>query len=199
MKGTTEGIVKGKVSTESGTLSLKISKVLFVPHLQFNLLSVAALLKIGVRVEFKPDRAVLSKFGETIGKAVMHENLFYLSMQVETSAALAAHAEATSEMGLWHRRYAHFGYRNLLKLQQLNMVNGMKFDVKKEGKFCETCAESKLVRLPFNGSRPATARPLERIHTDVWKNHACYTRWFQDSSISFHSWMITPTSLLYTL
>lgn len=47
------------------------------------------------------------------------------------------------------------------------MVVGLEKLKKCEKIFCEPCAESKLVRLPFNGSRPVTSRVLERIHTDV--------------------------------
>lgn len=110
MEALKEGIVKGRVVTESGRLSLKITKVLYVPNLRFNLLSVAALLKVGVHVEFLQDRAVLSKFGNIIGEAMMRGKLFYLTMDVETASALTAGPGEISNVEGWQRRYAQPRY-----------------------------------------------------------------------------------------
>lgn len=51
--------------------------------------------------------------------------------------------------------------------KEILIVKYNKFDIEHKGIFCETCAESKAIRSPFNGSRPATRRPLERVHTDI--------------------------------
>lgn len=87
MNGVKQGTIKGTVSTRSGHVRLAISKVLFVPSLKFNLLSLGALLNVGVKVDFKKDRAVLTKAGGIIGEAIKKGNLYYLTMEVDTALA----------------------------------------------------------------------------------------------------------------
>ena len=139
---------------------MKISKVLYVPNLRFNLLSVAALLKVGVHVEFLQDRAVLSKFGNIIGEAMMRGKLLYLTMDVETESALTAGPGEISNVEGWQRRYAQPRYQNAEKLHRSKMVQGMTF-TKTAKKFGEMHAENGFVR-------PA-ARPLTRIHRSPTK------------------------------
>lgn len=49
----------------------------------------------------------------------------------------------------------------------MNMVVGMK-DVSDKINFCEVCVKGKQTRQSFSNNRPATKRPLERVHTDVF-------------------------------
>lgn len=162
---TKEGTVKGKLCVEGNRYTLSFGHVLFVRKLKYNLLSLARLLKVGVHVEFKPDRAILTKDGETIGVAKLKGNLFYLRMnRLPNGSALAA--DSNAELQLWHKRYGHLSFKNVLKLKNSSMVDGLD-NVHGDAKFCEACAEANMVRQPFNSTRPQTRRPLERVHTDV--------------------------------
>ena len=74
---------------------------------------------------------------------------------------------------LWHRRFGHLGYDNLLKLKKINMVEGISvpaedFQQQQERKpFCEACICSKQHRLPFPDSDSKSADLLELVHMDV--------------------------------
>lgn len=129
-------------------------------------MSLSRLLKAGVKVEFQPDCAVLSRNGETIAVAELQGNLFYLRMKSLTKESAMLAKGDSDELQLWHKRFGHLSYKNVRHLKLNNMVDGIG-EVHIDGGFCESCAESKMIRLPFNKSRPKTTRPLERVHTDV--------------------------------
>lgn len=74
---------------------------------------------------------------------------------------------------LWHRRYGHLGYDNLVKLKEKNMVEGIAVSAsefkqqKQENPFCETCTLAKQHRLPFPESDSKSSTQLELVHMDV--------------------------------
>ena len=72
---------------------------------------------------------------------------------------------------LWHRRFGHLGFDNLVKLADGHLVSGMKpsaADFKAAGKKpCGTCITSKQHKATRPPSKPDTKRPLELLHTDV--------------------------------
>ncbi|KXJ84187.1 hypothetical protein RP20_CCG013280 [Aedes albopictus] len=47
-----------------------------------------------------------------------------------------------------------------------NLADGVDFKADKL-EFCDACVKGKQCREPFNGTRPVSSRPLERIHSDV--------------------------------
>jgi len=75
--------VLGKVKfilklTSSKTLAL--SDVLHVPSIRVNLISVALLSKVGVKVSFESDKIVMSKNNVIVGKGYCDQGLFVLNI-----------------------------------------------------------------------------------------------------------------------
>ena len=74
---------------------------------------------------------------------------------------------------LWHRRFGHLGYNNLLQLKDKQMAEGIattaqSFKAQQEHKpFCEACTLAKHRRLPFPKSDSKSSRQLELVHMDV--------------------------------
>ena len=91
----------------------------------------------------------------------------------QPAAAMAVRTAIKETPELWHRRFGHLGYDNLLKLKKNNMVEGIlvpaeDFQQQQEQKpFCEACIRSKKHRLPFPDSDSKSADLLELVHMDV--------------------------------
>lgn len=123
---------------------VSISNVLFVPGCAFNLLSVSQMCEKNVAFEFCPQRCLMSidtrlfGIGHAVGGTYMWDTV---PLRPEKPPSLAATTVSATRQGqqpadctpamtahdteLWHRRYAHLGYRDLAILQKSNMVTGM--------------------------------------------------------------------------
>ena len=143
----------------------RLSEVLFVPTLAYNLLSVAKATEAGKMVKFGETQGhVIDDRGEVVAVAW---SLYYLrceplrSEQVN-SASLIANEE------LWHRRFGHLGERSLCKLKKDELVHGFNYDISKKAEFCESCVSGKIHQSPFPKDGRARAKePLGLIHSDV--------------------------------
>ena len=86
---------------------------------------------------------------------------------------MAARTAGNETPELWHRRYGHLGYDNLVKLKDQNVVEGISvsaadFKQEKQDKpFRETCTLAKQHRLPFPSSDSKSSTKLEVVHMDV--------------------------------
>lgn len=144
---------------------LNIQNVCVANGLRHNLFSVRCVEMRGGEVAFRNGKAYV-KMGQTviaIGERIGH--LYYLKFKRQQGAANLTSTESSSN--LWHRRLGHLGMQNVCKLINSKMVDGIKDTVNEHIPFCEPCVMGKATRNPFNRSRPATSRPLERVHTDV--------------------------------
>lgn len=62
----------------------------------------------------------------------------------------------SKENSLWQRRFGHLNMKNVVKLQDSEMVVGMK-NVSEKNDFCDVCMQAKFCRLPFNGHNNSTS------------------------------------------
>lgn len=147
------GTVSARSVVEGEAITFRVGEVVFVPNLKFNLLSLRKLVKNGINVDFQAEKAVIMQGDRIVGNAEVRGNLYYFRMwKLRKDAALVTKNETETQTVLWHQRYGHLGLKNLEKLMKSEMVVGLEKLKKCEKIFCEPCAESKLVRLPFNGS-----------------------------------------------
>ena len=143
--------------------------VLFVPTATANLLSVSSANRYGVKFSFGPTTCTISSRGAVVATGSCRENgLFYLTGLAE-QAALSARSAVSAE--LWHRRFAHLGVDNMIRLQELGMVTGMNLPVtalrELQATVCEPCALAKQHRSPFPKGTLDATRPLELLHMDL--------------------------------
>lgn len=166
------GSIELTLKNENGTDNLKIDDVLHVPDLFTNLLSVSRLVKTGLTVTFNESGCkIISKQGKVMANGSLFGDIFKLD-QWEPTAETTSSSVLTStqdEMELWHQRYAHLGHDSLCKLNNINIVDGMKFKNNLR-KMCEICVKGKKSRFlfgPGNSRYSRTSQVLELIHSDV--------------------------------
>ena len=69
-------------------------------------------------------------------------------------------------MQVWHNRFGHIGYRNLLKLPR--MVIGMDLSAPiHDADACETCAFTKIKNKPHNSAMEPGQHKMDFLHSDV--------------------------------
>ena len=171
-----EAIGRGNIVTSikvEGVLrQIKITKVLHVPKIHNNLLSVSKLISEGLKIEFGEFGCVMrNKLGNVIATATRDKNLFRLDCLAirGNEKANAAKLEHGGVLALWHRRLGHLNLPSVQNLETL--VTGM--DLNKEAlnpphPVCKGCIEGKQHRIPFpkeGGTR--SSEILGLVHTDV--------------------------------
>jgi hypothetical protein len=156
--------------------TVKFSKVLHVPSLGSNLLSVLFLTKHrGFKVLIDGQSMDFMRSGETLFTAPINKhNAAYLSGTTvdhsQTTPEETAKAISTLpvDLELWHRRYAHHYTAGIQKLVQEKLVTGLTILSKgKPGPVCEPCLSGKMHANPFPSSETRASKPLELVHTDV--------------------------------
>ncbi|UYV68602.1 hypothetical protein LAZ67_6000178 [Cordylochernes scorpioides] len=149
-----EAIGKGNVKLEcqsnTGTVTLSLEDVLFVPRLNGNLFSISK---------------CTSKFN-----IAYERNGLYILSQINCPKALATREiciAGEKNYEKWHSRFGHLNLQDLKKLKMQNIVYGLpNFDVKNFN--CEVCLKGKQTRLPFQKESFTRSRePLELVHTDI--------------------------------
>lgn len=146
---------KGVVKLALTHANVKVDNVLYVPELCANLLSVSAMMKKGLRIEFgKTECIIRGENGKIQATARLVDGMFKLNMDEHRAFA----AKDGSNTALWHRRLGHAG---------ISTMQHMKSDWADGNKSCETCVLGKHAREPFGESSSKSQRALELVHTDV--------------------------------
>ena len=145
--------------------NLKITKILCVPGIKKNLLSVSALEDKGFRVTFMEGKAFLwhkdsdMSFALVIG--VREEGLYKL-----LSHPIQALVHKTVNLcELWHRRFSHLHYGALPKLQ--NIVTGMADLQNEHDGVCRGCVLGKNVKSSFPSDSKRSKGILDLVHSNI--------------------------------
>lgn len=154
----------GSMSFEECTLK----DVMYVPDLRVNLLSVNAITENEGEVIFTKEKVIIKRKNEEILQGRKQENgLYEIDLHPdEMNRSLMIEKIGSTEK--WHKKLGHLSLTEMKKL--LDISSGVEVtatDLKKTEKLCETCMKAKQSRLPFNGQKIRTKRPLELIHTDL--------------------------------
>ncbi len=164
------GVVRLKLKLPGGnTKTGRLSDVLYVPELAYNLLSVPKVTEAGKEVVFDEMQCQISNDqGEVIAVASKTGSLYYLNCEPLSDNPQVNAATSTAKENLWHRRFGHLGEKNLRNLANDGLVIGFDYDVSKNIDFCEPCVSGKIHRssFPRNG-RERAKEPLGLIHSDV--------------------------------
>ena len=117
IKALGEGMVKLPMGTD---FHLELHKVLYVPKLAKNLLSVPAMVSMGAEVKFNNEECIVSKEGkdDVIGKLV--NGTLYAVNTVELAQSAT---DQTAE--LWHQRLDHLNNNSVDQLAKKEMATGM--------------------------------------------------------------------------
>jgi transposase InsO family protein len=148
------------------TNPIKLKKVLCVPDLQKNLLSVSSVTDNGYTVTFGKDRATINRKDGTIVLTATKRDHLYVVNKREESAALVGENNV-QELQKWHQRYGHLNVADLKKMKNEDMVLGMNFPNKSNDLKCETCAKCKIRVQPFTQSVNREKELLGLVHSDI--------------------------------
>ena len=147
---------------------LLITNVLYVPDMGINLFSIGAATDNEMVATFADKSCIIRQHGKVIltgGRA--SDAMYHLHIRPTLSANLAQRAVSLTT---WHNRCGHADSRNLLRVSNNNLVEGLVIDCKKlsEGSVCGGCASGKMHRISYKESTSAKADSIAgRIHSDV--------------------------------
>jgi hypothetical protein len=165
-----QGSVKGlgKIAISPGH---SISNVFLVDSLDYNLLSVSQLCKMGYNYLFTDvGVTVLRRSDDSIAFKGVLEGQLYLVDFNENTAELNTCLIAKINMGwLWHRRLAHVGMKNLYKLLKGKHILGLTNVHFEKDRVCSACQAGKQVGSHHpHKNIMTTDRPLELLHMDLF-------------------------------
>ncbi len=146
--------------------NLDLQKVLYVPSLTKNLLSVPAMVEMEAEFFFDDEKCCVVKNGEKFIIGTLANKLYTVNLKESAQVASISHALPLS---VWHRRLGHLNNSYVEQLSKKDMVDGMVHEASVyPEKDCEACILGKMQRksLPKQSEHRAT-RPYEVIHTDV--------------------------------
>ncbi|KAG1665162.1 hypothetical protein FOA52_005543 [Chlamydomonas sp. UWO 241] len=165
-----EGIIQLKSKMPGSVVELQ--RVLYVPGIAHNLISVSATTKLGAHVAFSAQSCQLISNGD-VHLEGFKSNAIYIA-EAETIMAptveTAQIAKSSSSPSLWHARFGHLGYNNLSKVSQ--MVTGMPVFDPDETKaaaasLCTPCITGKSSRGPLVASKSPPNLLLHVLHSDL--------------------------------
>jgi transposase InsO family protein len=148
-----------------------ISNAFLVDSLDYNLLSVSQLCKMGYNCLFSDvDVTIFRISDDSIAFKGMLDGQLYLVDFNDNNAELDTCLIAKTNMGwLWHRRLAHVGMKNLHKLPKGEHILGLTNVHFEKDMICSVCQVGKQagVHHPHKNIM-TTERPLELLHMDLF-------------------------------
>jgi transposase InsO family protein len=165
-----QGLVKGlgKIAISSNH---SISSVFLVDSLDYNLLSVSQLCKMGYNCLFTDiGVTVFRRSHDSIAfKGVLDGQLYLVDFN-DNQAKLYTCLIAKTNMGwLWHRRLAHVGMNNLHKLLKGEHILGLTNLHFEKDRICSACQARKQVGVHHpHKNIMTTDKPLELLHMDLF-------------------------------
>jgi hypothetical protein len=165
-QGLVKGLGKFAISPDHS-----ISNVFLVDSLDYNLLSVSQLCKMGYNCVFTDvGVTIFRRNDDSIAfKGVLDGQLYLVDFN-DNNAELDTCLIAKTNMGwLWHRRLAHVGMKNLHKLLKGYHILGLTNVYFKKDKICSACQVGKQVGVHHpHKNIMTTDRPLELLHMDLF-------------------------------
>jgi hypothetical protein len=165
-----QGLVKGLAKIAISSYHF-ISNVFLVDSLDYNLLSVSQLCKIGYNCLFTDvGVTVFRRSDDSISFKGMLDGQLYLVDFNDNNAKLDTCLIAKSNMGwLWHRRLAHIGMKNLHKLLRGEHILGLTNVHFEKDMICSVCQAGKKVGAHHpHKNIMTTKRSLELLHMDLF-------------------------------
>lgn len=166
------GIGTQQVTTRTGTFTMH--RVLHVPDLVGNLLSLAECWRSKIGVHFDPENDIVNftQAGKLVMTASYNQGLYYLDQKHHALAAAAIGAAPPKDALHWHRALGHVSFTMLAHMKRNNLlpskctVTAAEF-LQASKATCEPCVLGKNTR----GSRPASLHlpehPCYILHADL--------------------------------
>jgi histone deacetylase 1/2 len=148
--------------------SFTLSKLLHVPHIQKNLISIS---------QFTSDNNVYLEFhssfffvkDEATGRILLHDKPKYGLYIFPTSISPTNHPQTylsqRAPLDVWHCRMGHPSYQTV---RHLVSKFSLPTSSNKIPSICSACQQGKSHRLPFSSFQSISTHLLELIFSDVW-------------------------------
>ena len=161
---TAQVLGKGKVMLKlTSGKTLALNNVLHVPNIRENLVSVALLGKVGVKVSFESDKIIMTKDNIFVGKGFCNQGLFVLSISEVMNENAFSSAYLVDSFDIWHARLGHVSSGYIKKMQTLGLINNIDYSGLSK---CQICVTSKLTKKTCSSVTRET-KLLELIHSDL--------------------------------
>jgi hypothetical protein len=165
-----QGLVKGL-----GTIAISpdhsVSNVFLVDSLDYNLLSISQLCKMGYNRLFTDVGVTVFRRSDDLiaFKGVLDGQLYLVDFN-DNNDELDTCLIAKTDMGwLWHHRLAHVGMKNLHKLLKGEHILGLRNVHFEKDRICSACQAGKQVEAHHpHKNIMTTDRPLDLLHMDLF-------------------------------
>ncbi|UYV62499.1 SMG1 [Cordylochernes scorpioides] len=172
------GIGQGeiKVITPQGkTDTLLLTKVLYIPELTDNLLSVSAATSNGCKVTFNRDWCTIERDNTALANGILDNGMYRLHLddnpQTRTFKANVAkqnHCKNKNCLMLWHDRLGHRNIESIKKIRNENLARGLSLNNCSHSTDCVQCIQGKLTETPFPKKTEYRAtETLQLVHSDI--------------------------------
>lgn len=168
--------------------------VLHVPSLRRNLFSEGMITRKGYSIVKKDNSALIYKGDDVVMCAKMKiNNLYELDIETVVPDSCNLVQKNKSDIKKWHERLGHINFKEIQKMSENNIVEGLKIEKGEEnGLVCEACAYGKQSRFPFHKSSRPDLQPGDLVYSDVCgpMSHASvqgmrYFLLFKDAATSY--------------
>ena len=153
------------------TRAVEFSRVLHVPDLKTNLLSILYLTRHKqFTVSINSSEIKFRRNGTLLFTAQINENnAAFLDGTTDANPENANFISTLPvDIALWHRRLAHHDSNSVQHMISKNLVTGIDIQSKQAlDPICEPCLSGKMNANPFPSSKTRASKPLELIHTDL--------------------------------
>ena len=146
-----------------------MENVLYAPDLAYNQLSVSTATEANQTLQFKGKKcAIINNEGKVSAVANKIGNLWVVDCKEIVENEVVCTAIEPSKNKIWHSRFGHLGSKNLKKLAEEDLVEGLDYKQYENNEVCKPCVEGKHHKQKFpkvGGTRADEV--LELVHTDV--------------------------------
>jgi len=156
------GTVVLNVIVHGKTRKIKLEKVLHVPTMGFNLVSVGMMGESGAEVSFKGGKAIIKISDNVSACGTRKSELYHLDMAAMSGIA------AVASLQLWHARLGHVNVAGVKRMIKNKDKDGLKCSSMAVKDVCEPCVYGKaaLTPMPSAGGGRVIKR-LQLVHSDL--------------------------------
>jgi len=165
---------KGSVATAGGgsvvlnvivhgkTHKIKLEKVLHVPTMGFNLMSVGMMEERGAEASFNGGKTIIKMNEKIAACGTRNIGVYHLDMAPMSDVA------AVASLHLWHERHGHVNMAGVKRMIKNEDVDGLKCSAMVVKGVCEPCVygEAAMTRMPSAGGGRVSKR-LQLVHSEL--------------------------------
>ncbi|UYV76293.1 hypothetical protein LAZ67_13003282, partial [Cordylochernes scorpioides] len=174
VKGIGQGEIK-VITPQGKTDTLLLTKVLYIPELTDNLLSVSAATSNGCKVTFKRDWCTIERDNTALANGILVNGMYRLHLddnpQTRTFKANVEkqnHCKNKNCLMLWHDRLGHRNIESIKKIRNENLARGLSLNNCSHSTDCVQCIQGKLTETPFPKKTEYRAtETLQLVHSDI--------------------------------